>query len=276
MKRTFVVILFGWLIASSALWGDDSSSQSRIVPPVDTDKSIDRQTFQADFDEVWQNLLNLLTEFGFRFQTRDKSLGHLETNYVTFSLSPYFSKIGNGVRTFAKPPRAFLKKWDDGKMKIVAQVTRGSDGLIQVVLRPDIYGFASTLTDDSSVTGEWRQCPSNGKFEFEVFNEIATRLQNKSIPVNPGEATAKPPEEASEPPSTSATGETSNVLVSSAPEGAEILLNNELVGMTPSRLVLKAGRYQVILHKNGYKKFIRQIVVKQGSDLTFSAELKEN
>jgi hypothetical protein len=276
MKRIFVLILFGWLIANSALWGDDSSSQSRIVPPVDTDKSIDRTTFQAGFDEVWRMLLDLLTEFGFKFQIRDKSQGRLETDYVTFSLSPHFSEISNGVKTFAKPPRAFLKKWDDGKMKIVARVTRGSDGLIQMVLRPEIYGLSSTFKDDSSVTGEWRQCQSNGKFEFEVFNEIATRLQKKSRPVNPGGAPAKPPEEASEAPSTGVTGETSNVLVSSLPEGAEILVNNELVGMTPSRLVLKAGKYQVILRKNGYKKFIRQIVVKQGSDLTFSAELKEN
>jgi hypothetical protein len=276
MKKTFLVILFGWLIAAVSIWGEVSSSQSKIIPPVDTDKSIDRSTFQADFDQVWQELLDLLTEYGFKFRIRDKAQGRLETDYVVFTHSPRFSKISSGIKTFAKPPRAFLKKWDDGKMKVFVTVTRVSDGSTQILLRPELYGFASTRSDDSSVTGDWRLCQSNGKFEFEVFNEIATRLQKKASSSSPIESNTKSSGEVSEVPSTSAVKETGNVLISSVPESAEILLNNELVGMTPSRLVLKAGKYQVILQKNGYKKFIRQIVVTQGSDLTFSAELKEN
>ena len=276
MKKTFVAILLGWLIAASSIWAEQSPSQSKITPPVDTDMSIDRSAFQADFEQVWQTLLDLLTEYGFKFQIRDKSQGRLETDYVVFSRSPHFSKISTGIKTFAKPPRTFLKKWDDGKMKVFAAVTKTSNGSTQIFLRPELYGFASTRSDDSSVTGDWRQCQSNGKFEFEVFNEIATRLQKKSMPLDHEESTAKPSEEASEAPSTAAVGETSNVLINSVPEGAEILLNNELIGMTPSRLILKPGKYQVILRKSRYKKYIRQFVVIQGSDLTISVELKEN
>ena len=276
MKRIFIFILTNCVFAAVLICGDETPSQRKIIPPVDTDKSIDRSTFHADYDRVWQTLVDLLTEYGFMFQIRDKSQGHVDTNYVVFSRSPHFSRISNGVKTFAKPPRAFLKKWDDGKMKVFAEVTRAADGSTQIFLRPEIYGFASTLVDDSSVTGEWRQCQSNGKFEFEVFNEIATRLQKKSIPLTLEESPAKAKEELSEAPSTIGVVENSNVLVNSVPEGAEILVNNELVGMTPSRVVLKAGKYQVIIRKNGYKKFIRQITVKQGSDLTFSAELKED
>ena len=275
MKRTFIVILFAWLIAASSNWGDQSSSQNKIVPPVDTDKSMDRSAFQADYDQVWQTLFDLLTEYGFKFQARDKSRGRIETGYVIFSLNPHFSKVSNGFRAFVIPPRALLKKWDDGKMKIYAEVHRISEESTQVLLRPEIYGFASAFLDDSSVTGEWRLCQSNGKFEFELFNEIATRLQKKSMLADPGESAVKPTEEGSEASSTTAVRETSDVLVSSVPEGAEILLNNQLVGMTPSRLALKPGKYQVILRKRRYKKFIRQVVVIQGSDLTISTELKE-
>ena len=74
-----------------------------------------------------------------------------------------------------------MKKWEDGKMKIYAEVHRVSDESTQLMLRPEIYGFSSTFLDDSSISGEWRLCQSNGKFEFEVFNEIATRLQKKSM-----------------------------------------------------------------------------------------------
>ena len=58
----------------------------------------------------------------------------------------------------------------------------------EVVLRPDIYGFAQALSDDSGVTGEWRQCTSNGKFEFELFNELATGLRKEGS-MNPPEVT---------------------------------------------------------------------------------------
>ena len=276
MKRNFIIIFFGWLIAASLFSGDEGSSKNKIVRPVDTDKSIDSSTFQADYDQVWQTLFDLLKEYGFEFQFKDKSLGRLETGYVIFSRNPHFSKISNGFRTFAKPPRALLKKWVDGKMKIFAEVHRVSDSSAQIILRPDIYGFASTLMDDSSVTGEWKQCQSNGKFEFEVFNEVATRLQKKSMTLTTGQSATKSAEEDSEAAPTPGLGDNSNVFVNSVPEGAEILLNNQLVGMTPSRLVLKAGKYQVILRKDGYKKFFRQLVITQRSDLTVSVELKEN
>ena len=75
MKKTFVAILLGWLIAASSIWAEQSPSQSKITPPVDTDMSIDRSAFQADFEQVWQTLLDLLTEYGFKFQIRDKSQG---------------------------------------------------------------------------------------------------------------------------------------------------------------------------------------------------------
>ncbi len=247
-----------------------------MVPPVDSDKSMDRSTFQADYDQVWQSLDDLLVEYGFKFKIREKSLGKIETGYVIFSHNRHFSKVSSGFKAFVIPPRGMMKKWEDGKMKIYAEVHRVSEESTQLMLRPEIYGFSSTFFDDSSISGEWRLCQSNGKFEFEVFNEIATRLQKKSMLGNSGESATKPTEEVSEAAATTAAGETSNVLVDSAPEGAEILLNNQLVGMTPSRLTLKPGKYQVILRKSRYKKYIRQFVVIQGSDLTISVELKEN
>jgi len=276
MKRISIVILFACLITPSLVWGDESSPQSKMVPPVDSDKSMDRSTFQADYDQVWQTLDELLVEYGFKFKIREKSLGKIETGYVIFSHNRHFSKVSSGFKAFVIPPRGMMKKWEDGKMKIYAEVHRVSDESTQLMLRPEIYGFSSTFLDDSSFAGEWRLCQSNGKFEFEVFNEIATRFQKQLVSGNSGESATKPTQEVSETAATTAAGETSTVLVDSAPEGAEILLNNQLVGMTPSRLTLKPGKYQVILRKSRYKKYIRQFVVIQGSDLTISVELKEN
>ena len=112
---------------------------------------------------------------------------------MIFSRHPEFSKLSNGVKSLAKTPRVFLKKWLDGRIKIFAEVRRLSQNSTEVVLRPDIYGFVSTLTDDTGVTGEWRQCTSNGNFEFELFNELATGLRKEGS-MNPPEVTEVQPQ----------------------------------------------------------------------------------
>jgi len=256
-----------------------AQERGKIARPVDSEKSFDRSTFQADEHRVWTLLLKILTNHGFDFLIKDKNLGRVETNYIIFSRHPEFSKLSNGVKSLAKTPRLFLKKWLDGRIKIFAEVRRLSQNSTEVVLRPDIYGFAQTLTDDSGVSGEWRQCTSNGKFEFELFNELATGLRKEGS-MNPPEVTqAQPkPEAAATAPVTDASVSrqgSSNLVLSSAPEGAEILLDNVLVGMTPSRLTIAAGPHRVIFRKQGFKDYVRQFIALKDSDLTVSAEMEK-
>ena len=253
--------------------------RGKIARPVDTEKSFERSTFQAEEHQVYTLLFKILTNHGFDFLIKDKSLGRIETTYVVFSRHPEFSKLSNGVKSLARTPRLFLKKWLDGRIKILAEVRRLSQNSTEVVLRPDIYGFASTLTDDTGVTGEWRQCTSNGKFEFELFNELATGLRKEGS-MNPAEVTEvqpKPEGITTVFPSDNSTGRqgSSNLVLSSVPEGAEILLDNVLVGMTPSRITIVAGPHQVIFRKPGFKDYQRQFTALKNSDLTVSAEMEK-
>jgi hypothetical protein len=252
--------------------------KGKIARPVDSEKSFERSTFQADEHQVWTLLLKILTKHGFDYLVKDKNLGRIETNYIIFSRNPEFSKLSNGVKSLAKTPRLFLRNWIDGRIKIFAEVRRLSQNSTEVVLRPDIYGFAQTLSDDSGVTGEWRQCTSNGKFEFELFNELATGLRKEGSINPPGvtEVQPKPAEPATVSPSEkSSTQGSSSVVLNSIPEGAEILLDNALVGMTPSRLTIGAGSHRVIFRKSGFKDYERQFTALKDSDLTVSAELKK-
>jgi hypothetical protein len=264
----------GWL-AKPAL----TQERGKIAPPVDTERSFERSTFQADQHQVWTLLLKILTNRGFEFVIKDNNLGRIETNYLVFSRHPEFSKLNNGVKSLAKTPRVFLKKWLDGRIKVFAEVRTLSQNSTEVVLRPDIYGFASTLTDDTGVTGEWRQCTSNGKFEFELFNELATGLRKEGS-MNPPEVTEVQPERApaaAKPVIDSSVSRegSSNIVLSSVPEGAEILLDNVLVGMTPSRLTIAAGPHRVVFRKEGFKDYQRQFIALKESDLTVSAEMEK-
>ena len=246
--------------------------------PADSERSFERSTFQADQHQVYTLLVKILTRHGFDFIIKDKNLGRIETGYIVFSRHPEFSKLSDGVKSLAKTPRLFFKKWLDGRIKIFAEMRPLSQNSTEVVLRPAIYGYVSTLSDDSSVTGEWRQCTSNGKFEFELFNELAAGLRKEGT-TNPPEVTEvqpQPPNPQNVSPvdrSSSRQGSSSLVL-SSVPEGAEILLDDVLVGMTPSRITIPAGPHRVIFRKAGFKDYQRQFTALKDSDLTVSAEME--
>ena len=272
------IILAILLVIGCAVKLTLGQEKGKIARPVDTEKSFERSTFQADEHQVWTLLLKILTKHGFDYLIKDKNLGRIETNYIIFSRNPEFSKLSNGVKSLAKTPRLFLRNWLDGRIKIFAEVRRLSQNSTEVVLRPDIYGFAQAMSDDSGVTGEWRQCTSNGKFEFELFNELATGLRKEGS-MNPPEVTEVQPKLAE--PATvsssenSSTQGSSSVVLNSVPEGAEILLDNVLVGMTPSRLAIGAGPHRVIFRKRGFKDYERQFTALKDSDLTVSAELEK-
>ena len=73
------------------------------------------------------------------------------------------------------------------------------------------------------------------------------------------------------------TGEGSaRVNVQSDPIGAEIYLDDQFVGSTPSTLLLSPGKHAVRLHATGRADWSRQVNVLSGSELTLSATLDKN
>ena len=251
-----------------------AQEKGKIARPVDdAGQASGTSTFQADYGTVWEMMTRILGQHGFDFVVRDRELGRIETNYIVFSRHPEFSKLSGGVKSLAKTPRIFLKKWIDGRIRLFVEIHAQEQGATKVILRPDIYGFASTLSDDSGVTGEWRQCASNGKFEFELFNEVATALRRQDGLSQTNTLTIKDVKKVELP--TKVESQLSGMVVlTSVPEGAEIILDGELVGMTPSRLKIPAGTHKLSFRKRGFKDYEKVLVILQDSDLTIGAELE--
>jgi len=74
---------------------------------------------------------------------------------------------------------------------------------------------------------------------------------------------------------TSGTGAT-KVTVQSDPAGAEIYLDEQLVGSTPSILAVAPGKHAFRLHAAGRADWSRQVNVLTGSDITLAATLDKN
>lgn len=272
---------FKVMYLSNLAWGlllfTGARADDQMVHPVDSNNSPGKAIYQADYNRIWDLVIQELKDLQFEFLVKDKHLGKVETGYVVFSRTTQLSRLSGGVRAYASTPRILLRKWLDGRMRVRAQVTRLSSNSTQVFVQPEIQGFASTLFDDSTVTGEWRDCRSNGKFEFEFLNELATLLRRESLGVQPPVVSLP-----SAPPGLSAPreGDTSkedlsNLIVQTVPDGAEIYLDDRLVGMTPSRLSIPPGHCRVRLRKHGYKEYSRDIEILKRSDLTISAELEQ-
>ncbi|PYV39793.1 MAG: hypothetical protein DMG06_22215 [Acidobacteria bacterium] len=269
-KKIMVSLLMFWIgLAGGVVYGQ----KDKIIPRVDSNL-FDRATFQADYDLVWQIVVNVLSEYQFQFARKDKAAGQIETGYIVLSRHPRFSKLSNGVKAFGNPPRVFLKKWQDGRIKIFAALHRLPDSYTQVIIRPEIEGFASFRLDDTAITGEWRPCKSNGKFEFEFLNEVATELKKKqaAMPATANSSVSNVPADGSKSQENEKEG-TSNLFLS-IPEGAEVYLNNKLIGMTPSRVSISAGQYKVVFRKPGYKDYQREFMLYGGSDVTVATELE--
>ena len=74
---------------------------------------------------------------------------------------------------------------------------------------------------------------------------------------------------------TSGSGAT-KVTVQSDPAGAEIYLDDQFVGSTPSILAVAPGKHAFRLHAAGHADWSRQLNVLAGSDLTLAATLDKN
>ena len=66
------------------------------------------------------------------------------------------------------------------------------------------------------------------------------------------------------------------VTVQSDPAGAEIYLDEQFVGSTPSILAVAPGKHAFRLHATGRADWSRQLNVLSGSDLTLAATLDKN
>ncbi len=65
--------------------------------------------------------------------------------------------------------------------------------------------------------------------------------------------------------------------IESIPMGAEILLDGNLIAMTPAKqLRLPAGGHTLVLKKAGYQDWIRDVMILGGNDVAFTASLEKS
>jgi hypothetical protein len=69
---------------------------------------------------------------------------------------------------------------------------------------------------------------------------------------------------------------TSHVKIQSDPSGAEIYLDGQMVGSTPSTLMIPSGSHTFRVHASGHPDWTRQVTILSGSEITLSANFDKD
>jgi len=97
-----------------------------------------------------------------------------------------------------------------------------------------------------------------------------------AVATGPAPAAGTPPPQAVPPVSPVSPQASSRVNVQSDPPGAEIYLDDDLVGSTPSALMIPPGRHAFRVHAPGHADWTRNVNILPGSEITLSANLDKN
>lgn len=125
--------------------------------------------------------------------------------------------------------------------------------------------FYDQVTEQLS--GETKQAASVKKTEGAVAVPDA-----KAVPSEP--SMTKPNDTAS-PSAAVAPEDKGKILVTSVPDGAEVYVDEDLVGNAPATLRLSPGKHTVKVSQTGFKPWSRQVAVYAGSETNLKASLEK-
>jgi hypothetical protein len=125
------------------------------------------------------------------------------------------------------------------------------------------------------------------KFYDQVSDELAgdtkqaasVKPQEKAIAVPDPKAVPTEPSmtksAGSAAPAASADSDKGKIVVTSVPEGAEVYVDEDLVGNAPATLRLPPGKHTVKVSQQGYKPWTKQLAVFAGSETNLKASLEK-
>lgn len=121
------------------------------------------------------------------------------------------------------------------------------------------------------------------KFYDQVSDELSgeskqassIKAQEKAVAVPEPKAVPTEPSmtKSSESGGSASADDKGKVIVTSVPEGAEVYIDDDLVGNAPATLKLSAGKHTVKVSQSGYKPWTRQVAVYAGSETNLKAAL---
>jgi hypothetical protein len=113
----------------------------------------------------------------------------------------------------------------------------------------------------------------------ETKQAASVKSQEKAIPVPDAKAVPSEPTMTKPAESNSLAGthdsDKGKIVVTSVPDGAEVYVDDDLVGNAPATLRLSSGKHTVKVLQQGYKPWTKQFAVYAGSEMNLKASLEK-
>jgi hypothetical protein len=153
-----------------------------------------------------------------------------------------------------------------GKVGVEFDIYRASDHAVVRQLTPTLYYKPTPANNDQNL-GHWL-----GGQGAQVIRQALKNVALASIPAAPPQPAAAPapvPAAAAAAPAPA----TATIQFLSQPDGAEITLDGNFAGSTPSRLTVKPGSHSIRIVKATFAPWERTIDTSPGDSLTITATL---
>lgn len=117
---------------------------------------------------------------------------------------------------------------------------------------------------------------AKGKVVKQTYALVPADEVRSGTPVAEEKSLAAAPANSADTPATAAVLQSSTaVRFTSTPAGAEISVDGNYVGNTPSTIAVGPGKHFVVLAMPGFSKWKRELLVSSGSDVTLTATLQK-
>jgi hypothetical protein len=159
-----------------------------------------------------------------------------------------------------------------GKLNVELEIFRISDHALVKSMTVKVLIPPSLSKNDQDMAAE------TGSQVARQIRQVLTYVNLSGIPPAPKGANPTPTIAAPTPSSVTAQtspGAVANVQFSSDPTGAEITIDGNYAGSTPSLINLKPGTHSIKVAKNGYMPWVRSIETSAGESRNIAADLEK-
>jgi len=222
------------------------------------------KTFATDFDTTWSACIQAIADLKFKIKSTDKSSGLIQVE-TEAAASDNLGDANEVIKTYTTKKVGSFSGWQAYTFDFNILLAKKDSNSTEVKINTSIEGY-------NGWSEKWEVLESNGTIEKEIFdtiqNKVNALIANKVISEKPAQTTSSaqtPSDEESK----------GIVNLTSQPDKADIELNGNFVGQTPSTLKLKEGKYEIKISKEGYKEWIKNIQILKDSNISLEAVLEK-
>lgn len=214
---------------------------------------------------VWPSAIRVFADKKFRPTVMDKESFTATYTYDGGRIDGYDSK--KMLRAYTTANTALLGPvWESFRVDSASLYLREEKpGSCTAELKMSFAGFGKPMLGRLG----WYVAESNFNFEKVLLDSLVTQSQlaassdlDKAINLLPNQAT-NPAENTAKP----------QLTITSEPAGAEIAIDGEFIGNTPTTVSAKEGSVNVRLRKAGYQTWERSLKLNSGDKRTLNAEM---